>query len=381
MSDCYNSYDNSSLDDHDMKGELSKQCSSGRLGDLELIERSESKITSPTVITERFRNSPHEQLFNELSQAYNKVTNDCSWRAVSAEHEDEKMNKELPTTLGKKIDVTRTKPLELKRTKDIIEVLGKGTKLMKSMNFPTVIVKLLASKLDKGKVYYVMLEVDTAELIGEIPALMFSYPCAHKKTSFAEMLPMGVIRDSKSSFVTPILQRKRYRRVFSKSCFFKIKSLIAGREIAGCGGNLWNRYDLTQRTMKNFIKEVIEMDLREMALHFMNIILPLKHRTKKNKRSRSIKASTKRKDGGNFNFEQGELSKSISDSTRSHFTQSCEMLGLVKKVGGNFGYYREIPLMVNMVKDKKCDWRTTTIKTANSSDEQLDKYWCISDFT
>jgi len=390
MCDYCNSYDNSSFDDHDMKGKLCKQFSSARLGDhvcissdMELIERSESKLTSPSAVTGRFRPSPHEQLFNELSQAYNQVTKDGSWRAVSAEFEDVKIDKELPTTLGTKIDLTMTKPLELKRTNDILEVVGRGTKLMKSMNFPTVIVKLLAGKLDKGKVYYVMLALDTAELIGEIPALMFSYPCAHKKTSFAEILPMGVIRDLKSTFVTPILQRKRYRRVFSKSCFFKIKSLIAGRGNAGCGGNLWNRYDLTRRSMQNLIKEVIELDISEMTLHFMNRILPLKHRTKKNKSLRSIKPSTHRKDqsGGNLVFEKGDLPKSITDSTRSHFTQSFEMLGLVRKVGGNFVHYREIPLIVNMGKEKKCDWRTTTLKTANSSVEQLDKYWCISDVT
>jgi len=300
---------------------------------------------------------------------------------MSGEYEDEKMNKKLSPKLRTKMDRTSTKPLELKRPNDVLEIIGKGTKCMKSMNFPTVIVKLLVSKLDKGRVYYAILELDNDELTGEISALMFSHPCAHKNTSFAEILPMGVVKNSKSIFVTPILQRKRYRRMFSKSSSFKIKTLIAGRETASSGGYLWNRYDLTQKSMQELIREVIELDIRRMSLHLMNRILPLKHRTKKSKHLRSIKASAQRvqQSGANLNVEQVELSKFTVDSTRSYFTQSFEVLGLVRKVGGNFARDRETPLNIYRGKDKKCHKRTTTPKSAQTSLEQLDKYWSILD--
>jgi hypothetical protein len=59
---------------------------------------------------------------------------------------------------------------------DIFEVISKGTELMKSMNFPKVIVKNITSVLEKAKVYNVILEVETDYFVGQIPALIFSSP-------------------------------------------------------------------------------------------------------------------------------------------------------------------------------------------------------------
>jgi len=67
-----------------VNGRACKQFGAGRIGDTsymssdtELIERSESKRISPTVVSQRSRTSPREHhLFNELSRTFDKVAYD-----------------------------------------------------------------------------------------------------------------------------------------------------------------------------------------------------------------------------------------------------------------------------------------------------------------
>jgi len=288
--------------------------------------------------------------------------------------------KSLPK-FEKKIDCPRTNPLESKKPMEELEVIGKGTKLMKSMNFPTVIVKLGDGDLGKARVYYVTLELDEGELMREIPAVMFSNPYVHKKTSVAELLPMALMRNSKAVFLTPILQRNRYRCFFRRGCTLKIKSLVVGREIYGSGECLWKRYDLTQRVIQDRIRKFVEMDIGQLSLRWLNTILPLKHRTNYNKRLRSIKNSSHRvrQSSGIFNLEKGELSKVTYDSLTSNFQQSSELIGLVSRgVNKCASFFETVPLKMYMNKDLKLDCGKTSLKDSFASVNELDKYWCIS---
>jgi len=93
---------------------------------------------------------------------------------------------------------------------NIFEVLGKGTKLMKSMNYPTVIVKLQKGNLKKSTLYYAILKIETEEYDHRVPAIIFSNPYAHRKTKFAELLPLSFVKSSKSTIcLAPMMVRKR----------------------------------------------------------------------------------------------------------------------------------------------------------------------------
>jgi len=103
---------------------------------------------------------------------------------------------------------------QLGNCNDIIEVLGKGTKLMKSINYPTVIIKLQRGNLEKSTMYYVILEIETEKYKHTVPALMFTNPYAHRKTKLAELLPLSIVKCSKSTIcLASMMARKRYRYV------------------------------------------------------------------------------------------------------------------------------------------------------------------------
>merc|ERR1719357_668621 len=51
----------------------------------------------------------------------------------------------------------------LKKDVNFFEVIAKGTKFMKSIDFPTVIIKFLNGKFDRSMIYYVILEPGAGE--------------------------------------------------------------------------------------------------------------------------------------------------------------------------------------------------------------------------
>jgi len=125
----------------------------------------------------------------------------------------------------------------LKKDVKFCEVFAKGTKFMKSIDFPTVIIKFLNGNLDKSMIYYVILEQDVGESKWKIPSLLFSNPYAHTKTSFAELLPLYFSKFSNSVRLSPMLLRQRFRQLFRRGCTFKVKSIISGRTFDCSGGN------------------------------------------------------------------------------------------------------------------------------------------------
>jgi len=113
---------------------------------------------------------------------------------------------------------------------DILDVVGKGTKLMKSIKFPTVIVKLRTLNLKKSTMYYVVLEIETEGSRHKVPALMFSNPHDPRKTKLAELLPLSHVKCPRSIIrLTPMMDRKRYRYIIRRGFSFKVISLIPGR--------------------------------------------------------------------------------------------------------------------------------------------------------
>jgi len=145
---------------------------------------------------------------------------------------------------------------------------------MKSIHYPTVIVKLQNGNLKKSMLYYAILEIETEEYKHQLPAVMFSNPYAHRKTKLAELLPLCFVKSSKSTIcLAPMMARKRYRCVIRRGFSFKIKSLIPVRAFDGQRENSWNKYDIRITALRNQLRKVLEKDINQMALLLGKVML------------------------------------------------------------------------------------------------------------
>lgn len=264
---------------------------------------------------------------------------------------------------------------------DEFEVFGKGTKLMKSINFPTVIIKLLTRNLDKSMIYYVIVEKDTAEYTRKIPAVMFSNPYVHKKTRFAELLPLTFSKSSKSVCLIPMLCRKRYRRLFRRGRSFRISWLMSGRVFNSNGEAPWNRYDLRNTDMRILLRQFIEQDIIKIS--------PLMRKTIK-----SLKLETKRRTGlprgkANEQMFRHSLGNINSKEKEPLETTNCKPSGYgrnekLTRIGNSVGYssaeiLKPLSPVKDVNKDPRCLRMSNLEKDSNNNFDSLDKYWCISD--
>merc|ERR1719233_1266440 len=79
-----------------------------------------------------------------------------------------------------------------------VEVVGEGTRLMKKVKLPTVLVRVSNGDLEKSRLYYVLLESEEEGLPTKIvPAIMLSDPLATWRTHFAELFPLSVFANGK----------------------------------------------------------------------------------------------------------------------------------------------------------------------------------------
>jgi len=203
---------------------------------------------------------------------------------------------------------------------------------------------------------------------------MFSSPYAHKKTRFAELLPFGLVEHSTSVCLTPILQRKHYKRIFHRGFSFKVKSIIPGRQIDSSGEYPWNRYDLTKEHMQNLPKEIIGLDIEEMSLLTTTKILPVKHI---NKRLRKGKTKMQGDPPSNVLLEEKEIPSAEADSTNSSSRINLELSPLERKRRRFSDSFK----LMQMDKDFKDDCGTTSQLDSITNLNELDKFWCVSELT
>jgi len=207
---------------------------------------------------------------------------------------------------------------------------------MKSIDFPTVIVKFLNGNFDKSMIYYVILEPDEGESTWKIPSLLFSNPYAHKKTSFAELLPLYFSKFSNSVILSPMLLRQRFRRLFRRGCTFKVKSFILGRTFDSAGGNWWKMYDLRKKEIRNMLKGFIEQDIKEMSLLMTKILIPMKLSKLRQELPReSTYGKRKLRSSECFNLNEREVLLEIADVKPLVFCRSEKVPGIIARRGGD----------------------------------------------
>jgi len=363
-------------------------CPSKMDDDLSLVsetELSESCVklcSSPSSFSE-FRTSSLEKLSDVCLSADSNPQVDYPGQVHASSFAVENTKKKWAARYENKTSCKKSSThdgCQLKKIENVFKVIGKGTRLMKRMNFPTVIVKNVSGTLEKSKVYYVILELETKESKGNIPAVMFSSPYAHRTTRYGELLPLGLMRNSKSSYLTPLLQRKRFKRVFRSGCSLNIKVLILGRGLDD-RGDCWNRYDLSKPSMQKLTKEFIELDIRRMSSHIFNRVIPLKHRIKNSKQIKRNKTSLHRKQRETevVNLEDMEISPETFYSTYLPFITKPKLLVQDSGVGYSKALFsRTQSTKLNIDKDINYSIFNRELL---SCPHELDTYWCISDKT
>jgi hypothetical protein len=317
----------------------------------------------------------------QLSKETYIIGNNSAFKNSSVPVNPSSLNDEnIETNISSKDKNSRLKcnpqeKIKLNKIVDVFKVISKGTKLMKSLNFPTVIVKDLTSVLNKATVYYIILVVVTEQFPGEIPAIMFSSPYAHRKTRFAELLPLGLLQASNCICLTPSLQRKRFQCVFRNDCIFKIKSLKIGRVFDCTREHSWNRYDLSKSYMRNLPKDFIELDISAMSLHVFKKTLPLKHKTKRKNRLRTVYTTVQQKERSlvSVNLQEMKVPHEAGDSPS--FTTF--EVPRPSHTGGHS--YLDCPKTEpnKMHEDKHYNYNspTTGLSEPVTFVEELDKYW------
>jgi len=247
---------------------------------------------------------------------------------------------------------TETQNLLLSKDENhLIQVVGKGTKFMKNLNYPTVLIKLLTGNLDKSKVHYLILELDTGELTGEVPAVIFSSPYAHRKTKFAELLPLLGEKSKNSDTLEPMLRSKIYRRAFRIGNSFKVKALIPKRGFNGLAEYPWNRYDLRNKESHNRLLGFLDLDINQMSCSMINTLKPPKIIDRSNL-SQNCKPSPKTVVHlSEISPEQEEILLKCDDSKISLSESSLRL----PKINSE-GEYKFTDLAVNLNKDYQLDF-------------------------
>jgi len=149
---------------------------------------------------------------------------------------------------------------------DSLDIIGKGTRLMKSLRLPTVLVRVPNRELFKSRVYYVLLETESEDFPRKIiPAIMQSDASSRWRTQFAELLPLSAEADiNGQTSVTPLLYKRRYKSLFVEGCSFKILALESGRFVEADESLPWNEWKLNLTAMRNMITEILYRDIEKM---------------------------------------------------------------------------------------------------------------------
>jgi len=264
--------------------------------------------------------------------------------------------------------------LVLPRETSSIEVIGEGTKLMKSISFPTVIIKTRMTNLQSCTVYYVTLGLESKEFVGKIPTLMFSSPyCLSGRTEYAELLPLRVKRDKQNpEFIAlrPMLTSSRYKGVFRKGCSFQINSLEKGRTTNSSCKDPWNSRNSTIKEVREKLADIIYDDIGQIPKAMARKLKPL----------RRIKAYNYRLSKSSVADRAANLLQGQSGCKLSDYCNNLKFPGLTASGGSSFAaWFEALPPNVHVDQNFTCDHGTTLTRDLFSDRNVLDQYLCISE--
>jgi hypothetical protein len=149
-----------------------------------------------------------------------------------------------------------------------ITVLCDGTRLMKDILFPTVIVKMPKKRLRTSMVYYIVLTTGSGLYVEDIPCLLYSNSTGNKKeVQTAELLPLRMVSSETNSTylsLSPLLFYDQYRCLFHEGFTFKVKAIKSGRRVSR-KQRPWKYYELGKlEMMHDLLRRLICLDIRQM---------------------------------------------------------------------------------------------------------------------
>jgi len=106
----------------------------------------------------------------------------------------------------------------------------KGTRVMREVKLPTVLIKMEDRKFCKGMVHYVVL-IPVENNAVKIPGVVMSHPThpkGRRTTHYAELLPLLTSPDGTGP-CTPLLNYKKFRPWFENGARFQLRVLAFGR--------------------------------------------------------------------------------------------------------------------------------------------------------
>jgi len=140
-----------------------------------------------------------------------------------------------------------------------LAVIGNGTRLMREINFPTVIIETRKKNLQNSMVYYIILKPMLGLYVGEIACLLFTNPYRSKRdTTKAELLPLirGMPSRSSGGSFTPLLLQERYKGIFREGSTFQVKAIEVGRPLDWKQWQ-WKNYDLESSWVNDLLSRLV----------------------------------------------------------------------------------------------------------------------------
>jgi len=241
-----------------------------------------------------------------------------------------------------------------------VEVVGEGTRLMKKVKLPTVLVRVSNGDLEKSRLYYVLLESEEEGLpTKRIPAIMLSDTSAPWRTHFAELFPLSVISDGKKVLsIRPLLYRTRYMQLFTKGCSFKVLAIETGRSVESSRSLPWNQWKLKTPAMRNLITETLYKDIRQMPKSILARV---------SKRARSKKTISYSFYNNNLDRHDSSSSQDSAKQVLSTHYPSLRVPGIAASGGSSFAqWFRTVDPNIRVDKNFKCA-RGTTLRLGFST--------------
>jgi len=251
-----------------------------------------------------------------------------------------------------------------------LQITGGGTKLMKSLKLPTVLIRVCNGDLAHSTVYHALLELTSANYTMRVIAIMFSDPSSPLRTQCAELLPLSVELDSRGSLsIEPTLCRPSYTKLFCKGCFLKVLDLGCGRFTNSSETLPWKQYMQQFPAMRRIITEILANDILKIPARMI-------------KRAINPRAnhSSIQRCSGSFSFSHAGLhdNNSCHDTTKNHLSEyypSLRFRGVAASGGSSFAkWFKLIPPTVRVDTNFRCDRGTTLRKDRFVDMETFHRY-------
>lgn len=256
-----------------------------------------------------------------------------------------------------------------------LEVTGEGTKLMKSLQLHTVLIRLRSGDLMHSTVYHALLELQFARHTLRTLGILFSDPSSPGRTQFAELLPLSVEFDCKGRlYIVPTLSRATYKKLFYPGCLVKVLAIKSGRFFNSSETLPWKQWKPRLSAKRSIITDILAKDILEMAPSLI-------------KRASNKKATHTSTQGYSSSFSssraglyQNNYCHDTPKYDLSEYYPSLRFPGVTASGGSSFAkWFKLLPPFVRVDTNFKCDRGTTLKKDRFFDKETIYKYLSLKE--